>query len=345
MLMRKGKYMERGDKKVESSRKIRKKDMERMIEKKIEKMIENVIEKIEVEKIGKGKSKIKVGKEKIKEEIGNESGENEEELKEIDRRKDLGDERNEMVEIDEGEVLIEKKKKIRIEIERDKKIGEKIMKFINKEDGMSREEIIVDIDEIRIVVDGNELREKLKKRRRRKIVKREIREIEKKEKKIERDVERKCEIGKLDIEINIEVKEIGEEKIEMDRKKRSNIELDNRIDMKIDMVRKIEEIGEEKIDEVIVEGIMRRGNNKKDIREKREEENGEGRGRDREKKEKVNEGRGKKGKKRFLKNIEGEECIIEEKRERGMKFEKEDIEKGNKKFNGDLRCNRKDVWM
>src|SRR5690606_36330501 len=129
-----------------------------------------------------------------------------------------------------------------ITIERNADIGAHFMNLFHQTNRMRRTAILVDVDAVRLVVDGDDLRAQFPQRSRRNLVARAIGAIDHDAQTVQVDIARQRALGEFDIAIDITIDALGATYIAMAGEIWREIAVDHRLDLQFDLVGKLESV-------------------------------------------------------------------------------------------------------
>ena len=257
----------------------------------------------------------------------------------------FGDQRHDLVAVDDGAVLVDDDHAVGVAIERDADIGAHFMHLLRQSRRMRRTAFLVDVEAVRLVVDGDDLGAEFPQRRRRDLVGGAIGAIDDDAQARQRHGARQRALGEFDIAVMHAVDALGAaERIRVGQRD-LDILVEQRLDARLDLVGELVAVRAEQLDAVVVIGIVRGRDHHADIGAQRARQHGDGRRRDRAEQEHIHAGRGEAGDQRVLDHVAGKPRILADHDAVAMVAALERQAGGHADLHGDFRRHRKFVGL
>jgi hypothetical protein len=229
---------------------------------------------------------------------------------------------------------------IGVAVERDTEIGAPLAHLALHGLGKGRAAFIVDVEAVRRVADGDHFGAQLPKHRGRHLVGRAVRAIDDDAQAVETQLLRKGALRKFDVAGLRVVDALGAADLARLGKTLFEPLLHQRFDLHFAFVGQLLSVGAEKLDAVVFELIVRRGNHHAQIRAQRTREHGHGRRRQRAEQEHIHAHGGEARHQRGLDHIAGQPRVLADHDAMAMVAAGEDAAGGHAGFQGDFRRHR-----
>ncbi len=223
---------------------------------------------------------------------------------------DFGDQRHDLVAVDQRAVLVDDHHAVRVAVERDADVGPYLMNLLREAHGMRGAAFLIDVETVRLVVDGNDLGAQFPERQRCHLVPGAIGAIDHDAQATERHRARQCALGELDVPVMHAVDALGASKRILVGQCHIDLAIEHALDAPFDLVRQLVTIRPEQFDAIVVVGIVRGRDHHAEVGAQRTREHRDRRRRYRSQKEDVHARRAEAGDHSVLDHVTGQPCIL-----------------------------------
>ena len=182
--------------------------------------------------------------------------------------------------------------------------------FLDRPQRMRRAAVVVDVEAVRLVADGDDLGAELPQRLRRDLVAGAVGAIDDDAQPRQRHRARQRALGEFDVAVVHAVDALGAAERILVGQRDLDVLVEQRLDARLDLVGKLVAVGPEQLDAVVVVGIVRGRDHHAEIGAQRARQHRHGGRRDRAEQEHIHAGRAEAGDQRVLEHVAGKPRIL-----------------------------------
>ncbi len=222
----------------------------------------------------------------------------------------LGDHRHDLVAVDDGTGFVDDQDPVRVAVERDAYIGLELANLFTQAFGMGRAAACIDVDAVGLVVNGVDFGTKFPERGRRDLVGGAVGAVDDDTHAGQRDRTRQGALGKFDVTIVYAVDALGPAKAVGVGQFGGQVAVQHALDAHFDLVGELVAVRSEKLDAVVLKGVVGGRDHHAEVGAQRPRQHGHGRRRYGAEQEDVHAGGAKTGHEGVFDHVAGQAGIL-----------------------------------